>query len=79
VHGTRAELERSLGGTSVYFSGSVGGLMTPLGVDIPGFGKNATWERTYEIGRLVAVAAQNALASAPAHEIDTLDVDSREI
>ena len=79
VHGTRVEMERALGGTAVYFSGSVGGLMTPLSVDIPGFGKNVSWERTYEIGRLVAVAAQNALAAAPAHEIKTLDVDSREI
>ena len=80
VHGTRVEMERALGGTAVYFSGSVGGLMTPLGVDIPPYGSGSgNWERTYEIGRQVAVAAQEALANASAQEIDTLDVDSREI
>ena len=53
-HATREVLERDLGGTSVYFSGSVGGLMTPLGVNILSYGSSVSWERTYEIGRLVA-------------------------
>ena len=80
VHGTRVEMEKALGGTSVYFSGSVGGLMTPLGVDIPGFGSGSgSWDRTYEVGRLVAVAALESLATAPVTEVDTLDVQSREI
>lgn len=78
-HATREVLEQNLGGTAVYFSGSVGGLMTPLGVEIPGFGKDATWERTYEIGRLVAEAAGSALTSAPVEGINTLESERREI
>jgi hypothetical protein len=77
-HATREVLEANLGGTSMYFSGSVGGLMTPLGVDIPGFGKDVSWERTYEIGRLVAVAAQDALAGATTQGIFELDAERRE-
>lgn len=63
-HGTRETLEDELGGTAIYFSGSVGGLMTPLRVNIPGFGSEATWERTFEIGRLVAEAAESSLSGA---------------
>jgi len=77
-HGTREALESRLGGTAVYFSGSVGGLMTPLGVDIPGYGSSVSWERTYEIGRLVAEAAENALASAPFEGINDLIYKRRE-
>lgn len=71
-HGTREEMERRYGGISVYFSGSVGGLMTPLGVDIPGFGSQVSWERTYEIGRLVAEAASAALDAAPLQGLNEL-------
>ena len=77
-HGTRVALEQDLGGTAVYFSGSVGGLMTPLGVDIPGYGGSVSWERTYAIGEMVADAAQNALASSPLVGINELLVKRRE-
>ena len=77
-HGTRQALERDLGGTAVYFSGSVGGLMTPLGVDIPGFGSSVSWERTYRLGELVAEAAEGALASAPLEGINDLAAKRRE-
>lgn len=84
-HGARAQLEADLGGTAIYFSGSVGGLMTPLGVDIPGYGSDVSWERTYEVGRLVARAAEAALDGTDAAairsdliEITTLDVERRE-
>jgi hypothetical protein len=76
-HGTRETLEAELGGTAIYFSGSVGGLQTPLGVNIPGFGSNVSWERTFEIGRLVAVAAIQALADAEPVEIDTVSAQRR--
>jgi hypothetical protein len=76
--GTRDTLEKDLGGTSVYFSGSVGGLMTPLREDVAGFGTDATWGRTYEVGRLVAVAAEQALASAPLQGINDLFYKRRE-
>ncbi len=75
--GTRVTLEQNLGGTAVYFSGSVGGLMTPLGANVPGYGTEVSWERTFEIGRLVALAAEDALAQAPAIGIFDLDVDAR--
>jgi hypothetical protein len=77
-HGTREVLERDLGGTSVYFSGSVGGLMTPLGVNILGYGSNVSWERTYEIGRLVAEAAKESLAAAPLEGLNDLVHERRE-
>ena len=77
-HGTRQKLEQDLGGTAVYFSGSVGGLMTPLSVDIPGYGKEVSWERTYAIGHMVADAAKNALSSAPLVGINDLNAKRRE-
>jgi hypothetical protein len=77
IDGARTTLEHDLGGTAVYFSGSVGGLMTPLGVDIPGFGSSASWERTHEIGRLIAAAAEDALAGAPLVDAGPLDVQTR--
>ncbi len=78
VHGAREVLEQDLGGTAVYFSGSVGGLMTPLRAEVPGFGTEVSWERTYEIGRLVAVAAEDALAGAPVQGIFDLDFRQRD-
>lgn len=77
-HATREVLEQNLGGTAIYFSGSVGGLMTPLRVDIPGYGTEASWERTYEIGRQVALAAERSLAGAPVEEITGLEAERRE-
>jgi hypothetical protein len=77
-HGARETLERDLGGTAIYFSGSVGGLMTPLREDIPGFGTSASWERTFEIGRIVASTAEQGLASAPLVGINDLSHERRE-
>jgi hypothetical protein len=77
-HAVRETLEADLGGKSVYFSGSVGGLMTPLGVDIPGFGSSPSWERTFELGRLVAEQAKSALAGAALEPIDDLVHKRRE-
>lgn len=77
VHGTRVVLEEDLGGTAMYFSGSVGGLMTPLRVDIPGFGTEVSWERTFEIGRQVALAAEDALSAAPLEGLHEMDVRRR--
>lgn len=77
-HGTREELEATFGGTAIYFSGSVGGLMTPLRVDIPGYGTEVSWERTYGLGRLVAEEAIAALATAPVEGINDLEHQRRE-
>ena len=70
AHGARETLEAELGGTAVYFSGAVGGLQTPLGVDIPGYGSDVSWERTYEIGRRVAQVAITALDHAHLEKIE---------
>ena len=70
AHGARETLEAELGGTAVYFSGAVGGLQTPLGVDIPGYGSDVSWERTYEIGRRVADSAIAALDHAHFEKIE---------
>jgi hypothetical protein len=72
VYGAREGLERQLGGTAVYFSGAVGGLQTPLGVDIPGYGSDASWDRTFAIGEYVADSAVAALADVQPVEIDSL-------
>jgi hypothetical protein len=77
AHGARAVLEQDLGGTAVYFSGSVGGLMTPLGRDIPGFGTSPSWGRTFEIGRQVALEAERALADQPVVRPATLQTNRR--
>jgi hypothetical protein len=77
-YGARATLEQDLGGTAIYFSGSVGGLMTPLGKDIPGYGTNASWERTFEIGRIVAATAEQSLATAPYVGLNDLQYQRRE-
>jgi hypothetical protein len=86
-HGTREKLENVLGGTAVYFSGSVGGLMTPLGVNIPDinpatgqpYGSSPTQARAYFIGELVADAAINALQTAPLEDPESLVIESREL
>lgn len=77
-HGTRVKLEEDFGGTAIYFSGSVGGLMTPLRVDIPGYGSQVSWERTYGLGQLVAEKAEEALATAPVEGIFDLSSERRE-
>jgi hypothetical protein len=65
--GVRARMEAVRGGTSVFFSGSVGGLMTPLSVNnVPGFpSDDHSHARALKIGEIVADAALAALATAP--------------
>ncbi|MGH2755858.1 MAG: hypothetical protein ACRDLB_15690 [Actinomycetota bacterium] len=77
VHGARTVLEEQLGGTAIYFSGAVGGLQTPLGVDIPGFGSDVSWERTFAIGERVGLSAIEALGTAKAEEIEGVQAAQR--
>jgi hypothetical protein len=65
--GVRARMEAVRGGTSIFFSGSVGGLMTPLSVtNVPGFpSDDHSHARAVAIGSMVADAAIAALATAP--------------
>jgi hypothetical protein len=89
-HGARERLEEEYGGTAIYFSGSVGGLMTPLRVDMgepyyDGFNgpdgplaPEMALLRTYYIGEILADAAIDALATAPVEEPSELTLESRE-
>jgi hypothetical protein len=59
---------RGVGGTCVYFSGSVGGLMTPLGTkptsvdgDVP---PDKSFAKTKAVGDIIAIAALEGLTSA---------------
>jgi len=91
-HGARTKLEEEFGGTAIYFSGSVGGLMTPLRVDMgppyyDGFRDpdgNAlpaeiARDRAYYIGELVADAAIGALTDAPVEQPTALELRSKEL
>ena len=66
AHSLRERMENVRGGTSIFFSGSVGGLMTPLSVDnVPGFpSDDRSYARTLALGEIVADAAIAALGSA---------------
>lgn len=66
-HYVRAAVEEALSGTAVYVSGAVGGLMTPLGVTVPGPDgpvSASTFEKAEALGRNVARVALDALGSA---------------
>lgn len=82
-HGTRTKLEAATGGApAIYFSGSVGGLMTPLRVAIDeDFPRTDDYSpaRAYRIGEYVADAALEALATAPIESPTTIDLASKEI
>jgi hypothetical protein len=86
-HGARTRLEERYGGTAIYFSGSVGGLMTPLSVNIPDinpstglpYGSSVSVARTYYIGQRVADAAIAALDVAPLEDPGALTIDAREV
>lgn len=89
-HYLRVELERRLGGTALFFAGSVGGILGPLtnigevdgkggwtpGHEIPLYDANCvavpgakttpdTFEKARSVGCPVAIAAAEALATAP--------------
>lgn len=80
-HGTRTKLEAVTGAPAIYFSGSVGGLMTPLRVPIPGYPDTNDYStaRAYKIGEFVADAALSALANAPIEDPAELDLKSKEV
>lgn len=77
AHALRAGLEEGdgeapgLGGVAIYFQGAVGGLMTPLGVDVDGSSR-PTFARADTMGRQLAAAARAALADAEALEAPRL-------
>lgn len=67
-HYLNAEVERALGGTSVFLVGAVGGLMSPLGVRLTDTGgrpiPGETFEHAQAVGERAARAAVGALRAA---------------
>jgi DNA-binding beta-propeller fold protein YncE len=67
----------------VFVNGTVGGLMTSLGVEVKdGRGKllaDGTWEKTERYGRLVGELADRALASARPVALTPLEARGREV
>lgn len=81
-HWTREYLTDRTGAPAIFFTGAVGGLQTPLGVNITGpdgteYGSRVSWERTQAIGELVAISALEALEDAPIETLPTIDAQRR--
>ena len=80
---TVGELKKSQGCPVAYFTGTVGGLMTTLKLSV----KNAkgeelqdgTWEKTEEYGKLLARAAEKALAGAKPATLTPFDARQKEV
>lgn len=78
------ETEAALGGTTVYLSGTVGGLLGPLGVQLTDEKTGAevprrTFEHAEQIGRRAARFAVAAIREAQPVDIDRLDVAVEQI
>ena len=69
AHFLRARVEQALGGTCVFVVGSIGGLMTPLGLKLQGPGGSEIPQDSFElaqaVGERAADAAVAALRAAP--------------
>ncbi len=65
----------------VYLTGTVGGLMTSLGVDVKNDAgellKDGTWEKTERYGRLVAALAERALKDAKPVQLTPLEARTK--
>ncbi len=82
VAGAVKELSQSQGCPVAYFTGTVGGLLSPSGVKVPGLNGEPLqtgFERTDGYGRLVAKEAAKALAGARPATLTPFDVRTREI
>jgi hypothetical protein len=80
---TVAEVQSKIGGTVVYLTGTVGGLMTSLHVDVRNergeLLKDGTFEKTEKFGRLVGEAAVKALAGAADIDLTPFQVKSQAV
>lgn len=80
---TVAELRRTFDCPIVYLTGTVGGLMTSLGVEVRDDQgrplKDGTFEKTERYGRLVAEAARRAVRDSRPAELTPLAVHRREL
>lgn len=71
-HYVRERIEQKLGGTAVYATGMVGGLMTPLS-------DTHTFEQAALVGHSLADSAIASLAAAPAHENCELETAAQRV
>ncbi len=74
---TRAPGKPGLGGPCIFISGALGGMMTPLGVQVTTpdgdtFGGGFSWEKTDSIGQLLGEVALGALAKGETHRAPDL-------
>ena len=76
-------IEEALGGTTVFFNGSIGGLMSAMGVKLTDISGNAIPEETFEhaqaIGERAAGKALEALRSARASASSTVSYRSARV
>jgi hypothetical protein len=83
VHYLRRRMEESLGGTSVFLVGSIGGLMTPLGLKLEEAGRPVppeSFRHARAVGERVADAALAALrTSARPSESETVEYRSARV
>jgi len=83
VAATVSELSKTQGCPVAYFTGTVGGLLSPSGIKVPGpDGKllaDGTFERTEGYGRLVAKEAEKALKTAQPVKLTPFEIRSRDI
>jgi hypothetical protein len=77
------EVRRRTGGPVLYLTGTVGGLMTSLGLDVRDeFGRlleDGTFAKTERYGRLIGQLAMKALAGSQPTDLAPLEVRSREV
>ncbi len=75
---TRAPGKPGLGGPCIFISGALGGMMTPLGVQVTTpdgdtFGGGFSWEKTDSIGQLLGEVALGAIAQGELIESPRLE------
>lgn len=80
---TVAHLQESLGCPVVYLTGTVGGLMTSLGVPVPDDSgrplADGTYEKTARYGRLVGELATRSLSHARPLDLMPIRIDRRDV
>jgi hypothetical protein len=73
-----------LGGTCIFFSGALGGMMTPLGVQVTNpdgdtYGGGYSWEKTDSIGQLIGEVALDAIAEGETIDDPQLEFGAQSI